>query len=57
MNGLQMVWYSSEESLVCRWVDAEEKNQWTSASTQSLEDSGADRGVNKAHEFTIVKVA
>jgi hypothetical protein len=24
MNGLRMVWYSSEEGLLCRWEDAEE---------------------------------
>jgi hypothetical protein len=30
MNGLRMVWYSSGDSLICRWVDAEElENQQT----------------------------
>lgn len=56
MNGLQMVWYSSGDNLECRWVDAEEQDQWTTASMQPLEDSIPERRV-KRREFTIVKVA
>jgi hypothetical protein len=55
VNGLEMVWVTSGENLICRWVDAEEQGQRTSASTQ-LDDSSAESAV-KALEFVVRKVA